>query len=137
MVLASIVFTADMRDLLVLGHTVVFSSLIIVIDVVVLVIRVLIVLVILGNLEHYVTLLFKVIVVWINKHIFVIIGNIVKLLNLLLVIASFVNHYYFFLNQELWVLMLVEWVEHIDIQVFVLLVLFKFTLLFFLESLLL
>lgn len=133
MILAPIVFATDVGDLLVLGDTVVLSPLVIIIDVMVLVIRVLVVLVILGNLEYDVTLLFEIIIVWIDKHILVIIGNIVKLLYLLLVIASFVNDYHLLLNQELWVLMFIEWIEHINIQVFVLLVLLKFTLFFFLK----
>lgn len=136
-ILGSVVLIANVRDLLVLGNSIVFSSLIIVIDVVIFFICVLVVLMLLGDLEYNVTLLLKAIVVWINEHVLVIIGDVVELLNFLLIVGSLVKDNLFFLNKELRILMLQEWVEHIDIQIFVLLVSLELILLFQLQSLLL
>ena len=98
MVLASVVFIADMRDLLVDCFSVVFSSLVIIIDVVVFFVGILVVLVLLGDLEQNILLVFIMLVVWVDKHILVVIGDIVILVDYFLISGSFSNGHFFFLD---------------------------------------
>ena len=97
-VLASVILIADVRDLLVDCLSVVFSSLVVIIDIMVFFVSVLVVLEFLGNLEQDILLVFVMLIVWVDKHVLIIVGDVVILVDGLLISSTFSNRNFFFLN---------------------------------------
>ena len=107
-ILASVCIDADVTDLLVCAVKIVFDSILIVVLIVVVHIRIWILVELLSKLEDNLVLLSDIFVVWIDKHVLVVISHVEVLVNLLLVLGDCQDHA-FLLDGELRVLVLQEW----------------------------
>jgi len=136
-VLASIIFITNVRYFLINGASVIFSSLVIVINIVIFVILIFIILESLCNLEENILFVLIMFIVWVYEHVLVVICDVIVLVDMFFICSSLVNKNLFFLDNKLRILVLQEWVEYIHFQVLILLVIFKLLLLFFFQCLLL
>ena len=109
MTLASIVVMANMCNLFVCPIMVVILSLLEIIHVfIVFVININVVRVLFCNLENDLILLLQILIVGINKHELVVISHVIVLINLLALVNN-VELHLLLLNDELWVLVNIEW----------------------------
>lgn len=113
--LAPVFLAANVADLLVNLISEISSSELKVILVVVFFLELAVVLMLLGNLKDHVCLLLLVFVVWIHKHVLVVVGDIVELAYFLIFMWLYVQNYILPLNQEMRVSMFQEWVENLHI----------------------
>jgi hypothetical protein len=107
-VFAPVVVVANVRDLFVDRTPVVSLSLVVVILITVVLVWVLVVLVLPGDLEDHLVLLFLVQVIGVDQLELGVVANVVILLDLLILLDD-VQGDRFLLDQELWVLMLQKW----------------------------
>lgn len=112
---ASVLIAANMGNLFINLTFEISSSEQEVIFIIIFLLKLAVVLMSLGNLEQYFWLLLLILIVWIDQHVLVFVGYIVVLGNLLVLVWFNIQNNTLLLNQEMWVLMLQEWIEYSNI----------------------
>ncbi len=108
MIFASVFVTAYVRYFLILRCLILFLPLFKIILIGVIIIWILIVRMLFCYLKYDLVFLFQIQVVWIDKHELVVICYIIILINLLIFFDN-IQYHFVFLNQKLFVVMLVKW----------------------------